>query len=103
LAASFLRNPRHADGFWPLPYPPGDALLRALYYAVRAPFVSKLSSANLVFGRIDAGARLEIESRMPHDGVIFRDGIEEDYLPFSSGTVARIGLAEKKVHLIVGV
>jgi len=40
---------------------------------------------------------------MPHGGVIFSDGIEEDYLAFSSGTVARIGLAEKKVHLIVGV
>jgi NAD kinase len=74
-----------------------------LYFAVREPFVSKRSSASLVFGRIDAGTRLEIESRMPHDGVIFSDGIEEDYLPFSSGTVARIGLAEKKVRLIVDV
>jgi hypothetical protein len=42
-------------------------------------------------------------SLMPHDGVIFSDGIEEDYLPFSSGSVARIGLAEKRVRLVVGV
>jgi hypothetical protein len=70
--------------------------------AVREPFVSKLSAASLVFGRIEAGACLEIESRMPHGGVIFSDGIEEDYLAFGSGAVTRIGLAERKVRLIVG-
>jgi hypothetical protein len=48
------------------------------------------------------GARLEIESRMRHGGVIFSDGIEEDYLAFDSGAVAWIGLAESKVRLIVG-
>lgn len=72
-----------------------------LYFAVREPFVSKLSAASLVFGRIEAGARLEIESRMPHGGVIFSDGIEEDYLAFGSGAMARIGLAERKVRLVV--
>jgi NAD kinase len=74
----------------------------SLTFAVREPFVSKLSSAELVFGRIEAGERLEIESRMPQDGVIFSDGIEEDYLVFGSGAVARIGVAERKVRLVVG-
>ena len=38
---------------------------------------------------------------MPQNGVIFSDGIEEDYLAFNSGAVARIALAEKKVHLLI--
>jgi NAD kinase len=71
-----------------------------LYYSVREPFVSRVSSANLVFGRIEPGKQLVLESRMPHDGVIFSDGVEEDYLQFNSGVTARIGLAEKKVRLI---
>ena len=72
-----------------------------LCFTVREPFTSKVSAAGLVFGRIEAGTRLEIESRMPHDGVIFGDGVEEDYLQFNSGSLARIGLAEKKVTLVV--
>lgn len=40
---------------------------------------------------------------MPRNGVLFSDGIEDDYLQFNSGAIARIGLAEKKVHLIVQV
>lgn len=72
-----------------------------LYYSVREPFVSKTSSANFVFGRIEAEERLLLTSQMPQNGVIFSDGIEEDYLPFNSGAIAEIGLADKKVHLVV--
>ncbi len=74
-----------------------------LYYSVREPFVSKVSEANLVFGRIEAGKNLEIVSQMPQNGVIFSDGIEADFLEFNSGEIARVGLAEKKVNLITGV
>jgi hypothetical protein len=42
-----------------------------------------------------------IESVMPENGVIFSDGIEGDYLHFNSGTVATIGVAERKANLIV--
>jgi hypothetical protein len=38
---------------------------------------------------------------MPENGVIFSDGIETDYLAFNSGLIARVGLAERKAHLIV--
>jgi hypothetical protein len=38
---------------------------------------------------------------MPEQGVIFSDGVESDYLSFNSGTIARIGIAEKKVNIIV--
>src|SRR5262249_18773654 len=70
-----------------------------LRYTVREPFVSKVSAAAQVFGRIEAGECLEIESHMTGAGVIFSDGIEADYLPFNSGSIARIGLAEKNVRL----
>ena len=71
-----------------------------LYFSVREPFVSRTSSANLVYGRIDARAPLQITSMMPQSGVIFSDGVENDYLEFTSGSIARIGIAEKKLRLI---
>ncbi len=38
---------------------------------------------------------------MPQNGVIFSDGIEDDRLDFNSGAVARIGLAERTLRLVV--
>ena len=73
----------------------------SLTFSVREPFISKISSANLIFGHISARESLQITSQMPQNGVIFSDGIEADYLQFNSGAIARIGLAEKKLHLVV--
>ncbi|MDQ3328109.1 MAG: sugar kinase [Chloroflexota bacterium] len=72
-----------------------------LCFGVREPFVSKASSAGIVWGRIAAGEHLELVSNMPQDGAIFSDGIEADYLTFNSGAVARISVAEKRAHLVV--
>lgn len=72
-----------------------------LNYSVREPFVSKISSANLVFGQIYSGEKLIIESNMPENGVIFSDGIQQDFLDFNSGTIAEIGVADKKGNLVV--
>ena len=72
-----------------------------LCFSVREPFISKTSSANIVFGKIYSGAALEITSHMPVNGVIFSDGIEKDFIHFNSGTVAKIGMAEKKLNLII--
>lgn len=74
-----------------------------LYYSVREPFVSKVSAANLVFGRIERGQNLQIISQMPQNGVIFSDGVEADFLEFNSGAIAQIELAEKKVNLVTGI
>ncbi len=38
---------------------------------------------------------------MPENGVIFSDGIENDYLQFNSGVEATVSVAEKKGHLVV--
>jgi NAD kinase len=72
-----------------------------VYFSVREPFVSRVSSANLVFGRVGAREHLEIISHMPQNGVIFSDGVEADFLDFNSGAIARVGLADRKLHLVV--
>ncbi|MBI2194658.1 MAG: NAD(+)/NADH kinase [Planctomycetes bacterium] len=72
-----------------------------LYFTVREPFISKVSAAGLVFGRIEQADSLAVTSQMPQGGVIFSDGIEKDYLEFQSGSIAHIGVADKKVHLVV--
>jgi hypothetical protein len=59
------------------------------------------SYSSIVFGQIQRGQQLIITSQMPENGVIFSDGIESDYLSFHSGLIARVGLAERKAHLIV--
>jgi NAD kinase len=71
-----------------------------LWFAVREPFLSKTSQASIVFGQIPPNQELVITSQMPDYGVIFSDGIETDYLAFNSGSIAHIGLAERKAHLI---
>ena len=71
-----------------------------LWFAVREPFLSKSSQANIVFGKISPQQEFVVTSQMPDYGVIFSDGIETDYLTFNSGSIAHVGLAERKAHLI---
>jgi hypothetical protein len=75
---------------------------RRLVWAVREPFVSKHSQANLVAGILDEGHELVVESLMPTGGVIFSDGIEADFLPFASGSIARIAVSKKSANLVTG-
>ncbi|NHJ01752.1 MAG: sugar kinase [Candidatus Heimdallarchaeota archaeon] len=72
-----------------------------LHFCVREPWSSKISGSNIIYGRINTNETLRIESQMPERGVIFSDGIEEDYLEFQSGAVAHIGLSDKKVKMVV--
>jgi len=75
---------------------------RRLLWAVREPFVSKHSRADLVAGVLSEGQTLVLESMMPEAGVIFSDGIESDFLQFTSGTIARMGVAKQSARLVVG-
>lgn len=72
-----------------------------LLFVVREPFVSKTSSAAIVCGTITAGNPLILESHMPEGGVIFSDGVVDDYLAFNSGAIAHIGLADQKTNLVI--
>lgn len=70
-----------------------------LYYSVREPFPSNTTGTSLVFGKIKN--TLQVTSQMPENGVIFSDGIEQDFLQFNSGIEAKISVAKKKGYLVV--
>jgi NAD kinase len=72
-----------------------------LYYSVREPFPSKTTGTELIFGKITNEQPLKIISQMSENGVIFSDGIENDFLEFNSGMEATIGISEQKGILIV--
>ena len=72
-----------------------------LTFAVREPFPTKTSSAELVFGAVAREQELKIRSRMPDNGVIFSDGMEADYLRFTAGMEATITIAAVAGRLVV--
>lgn len=72
-----------------------------LFYTVRDPYPSASTGADMVFGRITARSPLQIASNMPENGVIFSDGMEQDYIAFNSGSVVTIGIADQKGYLVI--
>lgn len=72
-----------------------------LYFTVREPFPSTSTGTDIVFGKINKNSGMTIESCMPENGIIFSDGIENDYLEFNSGTTASIGVSDRTGNLIV--
>ena len=72
-----------------------------LCFTVREPFPSRTTSAAIVFGRVTARNPLALVSQMPEQGVIFSDGIEQDFLEFRSGTRATVTVADKHGCLVV--
>lgn len=72
-----------------------------LMFAVREPFISKVSQANIVYGTVTKDKALSLESRMPENGVIFSDGIEADYLEFNVGSKVDITIADRQGRLII--
>jgi NAD kinase len=76
-----------------------DWELEELRFVVREPFITRVTGADLVAGTVKNGHSLELVSHMPTGGVIFSDGIEQDYLKFNSGATARIMVADRKLRL----
>lgn len=74
---------------------------KELLFAVREPFQSIRTQTGICTGIINQQKRLRIESSMPSGGVIFSDGVEQDYLQFNSGSIAHIGIAKETANLIV--
>jgi len=72
-----------------------------LVFAVREPYPSNHTQTNIVHGKIGAQP-LRITSQMPANGVIYSDGVEDDYLEFNAGKTATIRPSEKKVHRVIG-
>ncbi len=77
-----------------------DAEARELRFTVREPFISRTSSADIVYGQVAPGETLEVVSQMAHGGVIFSDGMEADFLRFESGMKARIMIADRRMNLL---
>lgn len=73
---------------------------KRLQFAVREPFPSRATGTKLIFGSITSKAEFMLESHMPENGVIFSDGIEEDFIQFNSGSSMRIKIAEQQGCLV---
>lgn len=73
-----------------------------LIFVVREPFASRHSGASLVMGDVTEERELVLESRMASEGVIFSDGVEEDFLRFGAGATARIRPARQRAMLVAG-
>jgi NAD kinase len=74
---------------------------RAVAYFVREPFPSVATGTNLRWGKLERGT-LRIASRMNDGGVIFADGIEQDFLAFDWGRIVSIGAAPGTLNLALG-
>jgi NAD kinase len=71
-----------------------------LVFAVREPFISRHSKADIVAGMVEPGQDLLLESLMPSGGVIFSDGIEADFLAFNAGAAAHVRAAPQRARLV---
>jgi hypothetical protein len=71
-----------------------------LRFAVREPFPSVSTQTSLVFGEASKNSPLLVRSLMPENGVIFSDGIESDFLEFTSGVTATISVADRIGQLV---
>lgn len=71
-----------------------------LRFAVREPFPSVATQAHLVFGQADKRSPLIVRSLMAENGVIFSDGVESDFLEFTSGVTATISVADRVGQLV---
>ena len=83
-----------------LPYIPPSFDSDHLQFAVREPFPGKTFGTSVVYGTIEKGSTITLVSRMPENGVLFSDGIEEDAIEFRSGMTVRIGIAKKAGALV---
>jgi len=73
---------------------------RAVAFFVREPFPSVATGTALRAGKL-ADAALQVTSRMNEGGVIFADGIEQDFIAFDWGRSVTVGPAAQTLHLIV--
>jgi NAD kinase len=74
---------------------------RAVAFFVREPFPSVATGTGLRSGKIAAKA-LVVASRMNDGGVIFADGIEQDFLAFDWGRSIRVAPSARTLNLVVG-
>lgn len=74
---------------------------RAVAYFVREPFPSIATRTSLRAGKL-VGEPIEITSRMNDGGVIFADGMEQDFLVFDWGRRVSVAPAAHALNLVSG-
>lgn len=72
-----------------------------LTFVVREPYPSRTTQAEIVYGKIGREDAFRIVSKMPENGVIFSDGIEEDSIEFHAGSEVTVQIADRKGKLVV--
>jgi hypothetical protein len=72
-----------------------------LMYTVREPYPGRFTQAEMVFGTINRKDNFTAISKMPENGVVFSDGMEDDFINFNSGAELRVKIADKKGVLVV--
>ncbi|MFD1330958.1 hypothetical protein ACFQ4O_03005 [Methylopila musalis] len=82
----------------PVPLDPQE---RAVAFFVREPFPSVATGTTLRVGKLQK-ERLAVISRMNEGGVIFADGIEQDFMAFDWGRGVTIGPAAQTLRLVTG-
>ena len=73
----------------------------AAVYFVREAWPSRTTGTTLVTGRVESVVPLEVTSRM-EGGVVFADGIEQDFLGFDWGKRLSVGPSSRALSLVVG-
>lgn len=72
-----------------------------LTFVVREPYPSRSTQAGIVYGKIGKKDDFRVVSKMPVNGVVFSDGMEEDAVAFHSGTEITVRIADRKGKLVV--
>ena len=71
-------------------------------FFVREAWPSVATGTGITEGLIEAKGALEVTSEMNDNGVLFGDGIEDDFLRLDWGVTATIGVAERTLNLVKG-
>ena len=72
---------------------------RAAFFA-REPWPSRTSGNAISAGEISNQKELTVSSHINDGGVIFADGIEQDFLSFDWGVQAQITMSERRLNLV---
>jgi len=72
-----------------------------LKFAVREPFPSATTGTDLVYGDINQKQPLIVSSMMANDGVVFSDGVFDDYLGFNAGAHLEVTIKKVSGALVV--
>lgn len=89
----------HRERHSPIELPGAEE--RRIVFFVREAWPSVATGTRITEGSLLSKGTLEITSEMNDGGVIFGDGIEDDYLRFDWGTKAEVRLAERRLELVV--